>query len=44
MKRSIDGDDMKNAIEHATNMLKELKSNTLNPKTYYELYMKVIYT
>ena len=41
MKRAIDGDELKKAIEHATNMLRELKSGTLNPKTYYELYMKV---
>ncbi len=41
MKRAIDGDEMKKAIEHAINMLRELKSSTLNPKTYYELYMKV---
>ena len=41
MKRSIDGDDLKGALDHATDMLRELKSSTLNPKTYYELYMKV---
>ena len=42
MKRSIDSNDLKGALEHATDMLRELKSNTLNPKTYYELYMKVM--
>ena len=41
MKRAIDGDDLKVALDHATDMLRELKSSTLNPKTYYELYMKV---
>lgn len=41
MKRSIDSNDLKGTIDHAIEMLKELKSNTLTPKTYYELYMKV---
>ena len=41
MKRAIDGDDLKTALDHATDMLRELKSSTLNPKTYYEIYMKV---
>lgn len=41
MKRAIDASDLKVALNHATDMLRELKSNTLNPKTYYELYMKV---
>jgi vacuolar protein sorting-associated protein 35 len=41
MKRALDGDNTKQAIEHAIEMLKELKTNTLNPKNYYELYMKV---
>lgn len=41
MKRALDGDNIKQAIEFAIEMLKELKTNTLNPKNYYELYMKV---
>ena len=41
MKRALDGDNTKQAFEHAIEMLKELKTNTLNPKNYYELYMKV---
>ena len=41
MKRAIDSNDLKLTIDHAIEMLRELKSNTLNPKTYYELYMKV---
>ena len=41
MKRALDGDNTKQAIDYAIEMLKELKTNTLNPKNYYELYMKV---
>lgn len=41
MKRALDGDNTKQAIDFAIEMLKELKTNTLNPKNYYELYMKV---
>lgn len=41
MKRALDSDNTKQGIEHAIEMLKELKTNTLNPKNYYELYMKV---
>lgn len=41
MKRALDGSNTKAALEHAVEMLKELKTGTLNPKNYYELYMKV---
>jgi vacuolar protein sorting-associated protein 35 len=33
---------LKTALEHATDMLRELRTNSLNPKSYYELYMKVL--
>ena len=39
MKRAIDGDDLKKAIDHATDMLR--RNLALNPKTYYELYMSI---
>ena len=41
MKRAIDGENLKLALDHATDMLRELKSNTLTPRNYYDLYMKV---
>ena len=41
MKRAIDGNNLKLTLDHATDMLKELRSNTLWPKNYYDLYMKV---
>ena len=42
MKRAMDGDNLKLALEHATEMLRELRTNLLTPKNYYELYMKVL--
>eukprot|EP01041_Mallomonas_annulata_P001296 gene1296-2508_t len=42
MKRAMDGDNMKGTLEHATNMLRELRTNLLTPKSYYELYMKIL--
>ena len=41
MKRSMDGDKLEVAFEHAIEMLRELKTDLLSPKSYYELYMKV---
>lgn len=42
MKRAMDGDNLTVAIEHAIEMLKELKANNLASKNYYELYMKIM--
>lgn len=41
MKRAIDGDKMELAFDHAMEMLRELNTDLLSPKSYYELYMKV---
>ncbi|RYG59430.1 hypothetical protein EON64_20235, partial [archaeon] len=41
MKRAMDGDSLKLALDHATEMLRELKTSLLTPKNYYELYMKI---
>ena len=41
MKRAMDNDDLKLTLDHATEMLRELRSGELTPKHYYELYMKV---
>lgn len=41
MKRAMDGDKLDLALDHATEMLGEMKTNSLSPKSYYELYMKV---
>jgi vacuolar protein sorting-associated protein 35 len=42
MKRAMDGDSLKLALDHATEMLRELRTNLLTPKNYYELYMKIL--
>ena len=40
MKRSMDGADLKAALNHASDMLRELRTALLTPRNYYELYMK----
>ncbi len=42
MKRSMDQSDLKQALNYAKEMLKELRSPDLTPRNYYELYMKVL--
>lgn len=49
MNRAIDADNitpdpvnLKTALDFATEMLRELRSNTLTPKNYYELYMAIL--
>jgi vacuolar protein sorting-associated protein 35 len=42
MKRAMDGDSLKLALDHATEMLRELRTGLLSPKHYYELYMKIL--
>ena len=41
MKRAMDAEKTEVAFEHAIEMLRELKTDLLSPKSYYELYMKV---
>lgn len=42
MKREMDADHLKQALDHAMEMLRELRSNILTPKNYYELQMHII--
>jgi vacuolar protein sorting-associated protein 35 len=42
MKRAMDTDNLKLALDHATEMLRELRTGLLTPKNYYELYMKIM--
>jgi vacuolar protein sorting-associated protein 35 len=39
MKRAIDQNNLKVALDHATEMLRELRTNLLTPRYYNELYM-----
>jgi vacuolar protein sorting-associated protein 35 len=43
MKRSMDGDGdtLQLVLDHAMAMLKELQTNLLSPKSYYDVYMMV---
>ncbi|KAF9242390.1 vacuolar protein sorting-associated protein 35 [Melanogaster broomeanus] len=41
MKRHLDNDDIMDALKCASLMLAELRTSSLSPKQYYELYMAV---
>jgi len=41
MKRCLDKVKIMDALKHGSNMLGELRTSLLSPKSYYELYMKV---
>ncbi|XP_055952097.1 vacuolar protein sorting-associated protein 35-like [Argiope bruennichi] len=41
MKRCLDKTKLMEALKHASNMLGELRTSLLSPKSYYELYMAV---
>lgn len=41
MKRNVDKNDFKEAVRYAAQMLNELRTGWLSPKTYYELYLEV---
>lgn len=41
MKRSLDNDKLMEALKFASNMLCELRTSMLSPKSYYELYMAI---
>ncbi|KAG7528451.1 hypothetical protein FFLO_06160 [Filobasidium floriforme] len=41
MKRSLDTDQIMEALKSASTMLAELRTSSLSPKQYYELYMSV---
>src|SRR6266436_2206490 len=41
MKCCLDKGKLMEALKHASNMLSELRTSLLSPKSYYELYMGV---
>lgn len=41
MKRCLDTEKLMDALKHASNMLCELRTSMMSPKTYYELYMSI---
>lgn len=41
MKRCLDKSKLMDGLKHASNMLGELRTSLLSPKSYYELYMAI---
>lgn len=41
MKRCLDKSKLMDGLKHASNMLSELRTSLLSPKSYYELYMAI---
>ncbi|KAF5400990.1 Vacuolar protein sorting-associated protein 35 [Paragonimus heterotremus] len=41
MERCLDKGNLSEAIDHANNMLREMRTSYLSPKSYYELYIVV---
>eukprot|EP00753_Platysulcus_tardus_P009456 PLAT212.11.p2 GENE.PLAT212.11~~PLAT212.11.p2 ORF type:complete len:793 (+),score=492.36 PLAT212.11:16-2394(+) len=42
MKRAMDGNNLKEAIHYATELLMEMRTALLTPQNYYALYMQVL--
>ncbi|ORX99174.1 vacuolar protein sorting-associated protein 35 [Basidiobolus meristosporus CBS 931.73] len=41
MKKCLDGNKLMDALKHCSTMLAELRTSSLTPKNYYELYMAI---
>ena len=41
MLKATDTNNTPDVIKHAVDLISELKSSSMSPKTYYELYMRV---
>ena len=41
LRRCLEGDQIMEALKAASSMLAELRTSSLSPKAYYELYMSV---
>ncbi|KAK9768718.1 retromer complex subunit Vps35 [Basidiobolus ranarum] len=41
MKKCLDGSKLMDALKHCSTMLAELRTSSLTPKNYYELYMAI---
>lgn len=41
MQKALDASDMREALKNASNMIGEMKSSTMSPRTYYQLYMQI---
>lgn len=43
MKKAVDNDNVRDALKHASNMICELRTSLMSPKSYFELYMQVFH-
>eukprot|EP00930_Biecheleria_cincta_P033474 TRINITY_DN231_c0_g1_i1.p1 TRINITY_DN231_c0_g1~~TRINITY_DN231_c0_g1_i1.p1 ORF type:complete len:837 (-),score=178.04 TRINITY_DN231_c0_g1_i1:225-2690(-) len=43
MKKAVDSDNVRDALKHASNMICELRTSLMSPKSYFELYMQVFH-
>ncbi|CAG9335631.1 unnamed protein product [Blepharisma stoltei] len=41
MQRALDSNNLNEALKHASNMIGELRTSLLSPRSYFELYMQV---
>lgn len=41
MQKALDASDMREALKCASTMISEMKTSSLSPRTYYQLYMEV---
>ncbi|KAG0254996.1 Vacuolar protein sorting-associated protein 35, partial [Mortierella polycephala] len=41
MKRCLDNNKLMDGLKHCSTMLSELRTSSLTPKNYYELYMAI---
>jgi vacuolar protein sorting-associated protein 35 len=41
MQRSFDSNSLSEVLKHSVDLISELKTSSMGPKTYYELYMQV---
>jgi len=41
MKKSLDLNNLKDALKHSSTMLAELKTSLLSPRNYFNLYMMI---
>jgi vacuolar protein sorting-associated protein 35 len=41
MKKSLDTNNLRDALKHSSTMLSELKTSLLSPRNYFNLYMMV---
>lgn len=41
IQKSIDNDNIRDALKHSSTMLSEFRTSLLSPKIYYQLYIEI---